>query len=209
MRASLQRLPKWVYTVAYLALVGMVVLAILLLEPERAVGVSTGVLVLVTAFYAFQTQRMVAEMALARAEQVRPHVVLDVEKLGGGNVFLRVCNAGVGSAVGVDVRLSAEPGSLNIVYKAPVFAPGEGQSLIVRDSTGTVETDLRRLVHNLNYTLVLLTGRCQDALGKQHEVSDTLDLQDYADAFYSGFWRSPPDELKSIADQLKRIADAQ
>jgi hypothetical protein len=174
MRAPLELLPKWVYTTASLALAGVVVLAILLLVPERAVGVSTGVLVLVTAFYAYQTQRMVAEMALARAEQVRPHLVLDVEKLGGGNVFLRFCNAGVGSAVGVDVRLSAEPGSLNIVYKTPVFAPGEGQSLIVRDPTGTVETDLRRLVHNLNYKRVLLAGSCRDALGKQHDVAETF-----------------------------------
>lgn len=207
MRAPLHRLPKWLYIVASLAVAGVVGLAVLSLEPQRAVGVSTGVLVLVTAFYAFQTQRMVAEMALARAEQVRPRVVLDVEKLGGGNVFLRVCNAGVGSALGVDVRLSAEPGNLNIVYKAQVFAPAEGQSLIVRDSKGTVEVDLRRLVDNLNYKRVLLTGRCQDALGKRHDVSDTLDLEEYADAFYSGFWRSPPDELKRIADQLNRIAD--
>ena len=136
-------------------------------------------------------------------------VVLDVEKLGAGNVFLRVCNAGVGSAVGVDVSLSAEPGSLNIVYKAPVLAPGEGQSFIVRDSGGTVEAELRRLVHILKYKRILLTGKCQDALGKEHEVVDILELQDYSDAFYSGFWHSPPDELKRMADELKRIADAQ
>lgn len=209
MKAPLQRLPKWTYTAISLVLAGVVVVAVLSLEPERAVGVSTGVLVLVTAFYAFQTQRMVAEMAFARAEQVRPHVVLDVEKLGGGNVFIRVVNAGVGSAVGVDVRLSAEPGNLDIVYKAPVFTPGEGQSLIVRDSTGTVEADLRRLVDNLSYNRVLLTGSCQDALGRQHMISEALNLRDYADAFYSGLWRSPPDELKRMADQLERIADAQ
>jgi hypothetical protein len=202
-----QKVPGWAYAVLSVALSAVVVWAVLALDPERAVAFSTGVLVLVTAFYAFQTQRMAVEMASARAEQVRPHVVLDVEKLGAGQVLLRVTNVGVGSAVGVDVRLSAEPGALDIPYTTPVLSPGEGQSFIVRDAAETGVFDLRQLVDTLKLWRVLLTGECRDALQNKHDVADTLDLREYADAFYSGYWRSQPDELKRIADELKRIAD--
>lgn len=203
------KLPLWVYIAASVALAGLVVWAVLALEPDRAVAVSSGVLVLVTAWYAFQTKQMAAEMAFARAEQVRPHLTLDVDKLGAGNVMLRVTNAGIGAALDIDVSLTAEPGNLSILYKAPLLVPGEGQSFLVRDTAGKTETDLKRLVHNRKYYRVNLTGDCHDALGRHHPVSANLDLKDYSDLFYSGLWRAQPDELKRIADELKRIADGQ
>ena len=189
-------------------MVALVVLAVVTLEGDRAVAAATGALVLVTMWYAWQTRQLAFATAAARAEGVRPHLALDVEKLGAGHVLPRVVNVGAGPALSVNVRLRLEPAGLEIPYMAPAMAPGAGQSFLPKDSEGNLETELKRMVEAREYETVHLAGTCTDALGRVHEVADVLDLQAYSEAFNSGLWRSPPDELKRIADEVKRIADA-
>jgi hypothetical protein len=182
--------------------IGLIVLAAFTLPTDRAVAVTTGILVIVTLWYAWQTRQMVSQMELARAAQIRPHLALSVD-LERGAVFLRVVNAGAGPAMSVDVRIESEPGpGVRIPYMTPVLAPGAGQSFIVRDSANRAVVDLKQLVHTLQGKRVKLTGTCTDALGRGHRVADSLSLEEYSDAYHSRTWRAQSD------DQLKRIADA-
>jgi hypothetical protein len=189
--------------VAAVAGIVLILLAAFTLPTGRAVAVTTGILVIVTLWYAWQTRQMVSQMESARAAQIRPHLALGVDLERGGGVFLRVVNAGAGPAMSVDVRIESEPGpGVRIPYMAPVLAPGAGQSFIVRDSANRAVVDLKQLVHTLQAKRVKLTGTCTDALGRGHQVADSLSLEEYSDAYHSRTWRAQPD------DQLKRIADA-
>jgi hypothetical protein len=198
-----QKSPRpWLTVVAAVALTGLILLAAFTLRTDRAVAVTTGILVIVTLWYAWQTRQMVSQMESARAAQIRPHLALGVD-LDRGAVFLRVVNVGAGPAMSVDVRLESEPGDdVRIPYMTPVLAPGAGQSFIVRDSTSQAVKDLKELVHTLQAKRVKLTGTFTDALGRGHQVADSLSLEEYSNAYYSRSWRAQPD------DQLKRIADA-
>lgn len=66
--------PRWVSWVVGIAVVGVVATVAFTLKSGRAVAVSTGVLVLVTTWYAWQTRQMVRAMDAARSAQVRPHL---------------------------------------------------------------------------------------------------------------------------------------
>jgi hypothetical protein len=199
-----QKSPRpWLTVVAAVALTGLILLAAFTLPTNRAVAVTTAILVIVTLWYAWQTRQMVSQMESAREAQIRPHLALSVELERAGGVFLRVANAGVGPALSVDVRIESEAGSgVMIPYMTPVLAPGAGQSFIVRDGTGQAVSDLKQLVHTLQAKRVKLTGTFTDALGRGHQVEDSLSLEEYSDAYYSRTWRAQSD------DQLKRIADA-
>src|SRR6266540_3071013 len=124
---------RWLTVVTAVALIVLILLAAFTLPTtDRAVAVTTGILVIVTLWYAWQTRQMVSQMESARAAQVRPHLALGVDLERGGAVFLRVVNAGAGPAMSVDVRIESEPGpGVRIPYMTPVLAPGAGQSFIV------------------------------------------------------------------------------
>lgn len=108
----------------------------------------------------------------------------------------------------VDILIASEPGTaVRIPYMTPVLASGAGKSFVIREAqAGSVEpvpvADLKRIVHGLQAKSVVMTGRCTDGLGRVHEVSDSLNLERFADAYYSRSWRAQPE------DQLRRIADA-
>jgi hypothetical protein len=138
-----------VAVVTAVALIGLILLAAFT-PTNRVVAVATGILVIVTSWYAWQTRQMVSQMESARAAQVRPHLALSLDLEQGGAVFLRVVNAGVGPAMSVDVRIESEPGpGVRIPYITPVLAPGAGQSFIVRDGASQAVVDLKQLVHTL------------------------------------------------------------
>lgn len=200
--------PRWLTVVTAVALIVLILLLAFTLPTGRAVAATTGILVIVTLWYAWQTRQMVFQMELARAAQVRPHLALSID-LERAAVFLRVVNAGAGPAMSVDVRIESEPGpGVRIPYMTPVLAPGAGQSLIVRDDTSRAVVDLKQLVLALQAKRVKLTGTCTDALGREHQVADSLNLEEYSEAYHSRTWRAQSDDqLKRIADALERRAD--
>jgi hypothetical protein len=199
--------PRWLVVLAGAAFAGLVVLLALTLPTGRAVAVTTGVLVIVTTWYAWQTRRMAAEMESARAAQLRPHLALDVHKEQGA-VFLRIVNAGVGPAMSIDVLLTSEPGTLvRIPFRTPVLAPRAGQVFVLHEGTGPTVADLKQLVKTHGVKRVNLTGVFVDALGVVHEANDTLDLETYSDAFYSRSLRVVPDDsIERIAEAVERIS---
>jgi len=74
-----------------------------------ATEVLTGVLVLVTAYYAWQNQRMVGEMRRSRELSVLPKLAVDLRLQGPTFAQVQVLNVGPGPALAVDLRIAFEP----------------------------------------------------------------------------------------------------
>jgi heme/copper-type cytochrome/quinol oxidase subunit 2 len=72
-------------------------------------AVLTAVLVMVTAYYAWQTYRMVVEMRQDRRQRETPKVVLDLRSEGAAFAPPSVCNIGLGPALDVDVTMTFVP----------------------------------------------------------------------------------------------------
>src|SRR5467141_3361899 len=80
---------------------------------QNATELLTLGLVAITAYYAWQTRRMVGEMRKAREMQVSPRLVLTlgprVPGAGSSGDYLYVENVGPGIALEVDIEIALEP----------------------------------------------------------------------------------------------------
>jgi hypothetical protein len=130
------RVPKAL--IPWVILVAAAAASSFLLPSSRAPAVLAAVLVVVTAWYAWQTQRMVEEMRAARAAQVRPRVVPTLHREASGSLVPRLVNVGSGPAVGVVLAVSLEPDGPRLPYATGFMPPGRGVSLAL-DRDGVAE----------------------------------------------------------------------
>lgn len=171
---------------------------------DWVLSILTGALVLVTAYYAVQTRGTVNEMKAARSAQILPRLVPTLAKLPGGQVFLRIINAGTGPAFNVDVNLFLHPNGEPIRYVVPVMSPGEYQDFQAPgNQPGSTEVRLAAIaaVHET----LRLTGECFDALRVRQMVDEAVDLGHFTDVYLEGAWVMPPDHLKEIAKNITVI----
>jgi len=143
---------------------------------DNAVGVLTAALVLVTAYYAYQTRETVKELRGARAASIMPKPLMNFDYVGGGFFFVVLANAGTGPALKVDLTMSYEPEGPRIRWTSPLMSVGE----LVR-FLGPEEI---RLMTELieKYERVVLTGSCLDALGGTCDVNQTLVFREHWDS---------------------------
>lgn len=169
-------------------------------------AVLTGVLVVVTAYYAYQTHLTVEEMKAGRSAQVFPHLIPTMKLLGGGGGLLRVTNAGPGPALDVDVRLLLEPGVNERRWQTPVVAPGEQHEFV--PAPDEEPNDLLGLdALTAKYSAYRLRGTYKDALGANHAIDESLDLRDFWETTKAAQHLQPDDHVRDIARSLKRMAD--
>jgi hypothetical protein len=169
-------------------------------------AVLTGVLVAVTAYYAYQTHLTVKEMKAGRSAQVFPHLIPTMKLLGGGGGLLRVTNAGPGPALDVDVRLMLEPGGHERRWQTPVVAPGEHHEFIPapeEEPNGLLGLDAL----TAKYSTYRLRGTYSDALGALQAIDETLDLRDFWETTKAAQHLQPDDHVRDIAKALKTVAD--
>ena len=102
----------------------------------------TGILVLVTAYYAWQNRKMAQEIAAARKVAVLPKLALDWTMVSPVLGFPTAKNVGPGPALDVDISVHFEPlpgneGSEDVRrWTANVIAPDEEKQFLPPD-TGT------------------------------------------------------------------------
>jgi len=144
------------------------------------VAALTFVLVVITGYYAFHTQRMAAEMVRNREQSASPHLVASIAFIGHGEAVVRITNVGQGAAL---------DGRLEVVFIRP-----EGSDLPPHAITWTpnvvtpfersdfyVPTGYRRVMADFaeQFPRVSLVGTVHDVLGKEHRVDDQLDVAGY------------------------------
>jgi hypothetical protein len=154
----------------------------------------TGTLVVVTAYYAWQSARMNQEMQRARSAQFRPKIVLSVIGQSGPVIAPRLTieNVGAGAALAIDVVFAfgpafAGPGPvlmpdtasdeapLPARWRYPLLKPGTG--LVISNAVIAPFAGSTGLYHNAReLKTVRLAGSCSDALGNVHDIDETLNL---------------------------------
>jgi hypothetical protein len=140
-------------------------------------GVAIVVLVLVTAYYAWQTHEMAQEMRHARLLSLLPKLVLDVEMVGPTYGLIVVRNVGAGPALDVDLHLlfgdTRTEGIEHRQWLAHVIAPGEPHQFLPPEGV----SDINGLVGR--FPIVSLRGELRDALNQAHEVNEQMNLQEW------------------------------
>ncbi|RZN15145.1 MAG: hypothetical protein EF812_03380 [Methanosarcinales archaeon] len=79
---------------------------------DYSINILTVFLVLITAYYAWQTKKMVKEMEIARRLQFIPALKIKPTRLYSGNYFdVEIVNIGLGPAKNIKEKIRLEPKS--------------------------------------------------------------------------------------------------
>jgi hypothetical protein len=176
-----------------------------------ALTIATVVLVFVTGFYAWQTWLMAQEMQKSRRLSVRPRLSLRLDYISNTIAVIRLENIGQGLALNVEGILHLLPSQAGTApreernFADTVIAPGQHHDFlppIVGNAPMTstqLSTEFYRLVFDASF---------ESSLGEKfNEMCSIDDLHGQQVALHSAHVRVPPNYLKKIADELKRIAD--
>lgn len=169
--------------------------------------VLTGVLVVITGYYAWQNRKMAQEMAAARRISVFPKLVLEWTMASPVLGFPTLKNVGPGAALDVDITISFEAlgeggPAESRKWTASVVVPGEERQFLPPSASGGGMMDTEALARA--YSRVILTGHYRDALGEPQAADDVLpDIAEWraiskaADARWD-----EPDPTKRLAKEL-------
>jgi hypothetical protein len=179
-----------------------------------AVTALTAVLVAVTAYYAWQNRRVVAEMKRATDLAIEPAIVLRPQILVPGKyVMFRAQNVGGGAAIGLQVEVRFEGAAADAEalapyrWHAPSLAPHEHADLYARERPDAKMLEVAALVDRA--PVVRLVGHCFDVLGRRHEIDAPLALADWWSVIQQAgqrFEEPTQRRLEQIADGVKNIA---
>lgn len=162
--------------------------------PDNALVLVTVGLLGVTAYYAWQTRRMViamreqttetiSEMRKSQLAAVRPHIRFDLKESGSG-VILQIENIGSGPALDVEIIVGLHRGVESVrlpIWSTPVLRPGEshspdmlshGRSMFepVASSPPTV-SDLRSAA-----VAIHMSGSCTSFAGEAISIRQSMDF---------------------------------
>jgi hypothetical protein len=165
----------------------------------------TGALVLVTAYYAWQTHRMVRVMEATRSVQVLPRLHPVLRLVGPNTGLLRITNAGPGPALNVQVQLALEPEGPVRRWANPLIAQGESHDFDpLPDRPGPQLVTLDDLT--ATYHTLRLCGHFFDALGNRHEVNEPVDVREFWELTKAAVELRPEEWDRATAQHLETIA---
>jgi predicted DNA-binding protein YlxM (UPF0122 family) len=174
----------------------------------------TAVLVIITAYYAWQNRKMAAEMAATRKIAVLPKLAIDWTMVSPTVALPTITNVGPGPALDVAVAIEYVPlpGQENKrkvrQWTANLMAPGESKQFLPleKDHSGSMQTkDLAE-----TYAVVRLTGRLQDVLGNTYLADAALeDIAEWRKVSEEAIarWQDPDPikrQAKEVAEELEK-----
>jgi hypothetical protein len=171
----------------------------------------TFVLVLVTAYYAWQNHQMVKEMRESRRLGVRPSFGVDLRFLGAGFGVVSVGNFGLGAAFDVDIELRFEPLDAARApevrrWRKGIVAPREEHRFYAHDDSGDV-IGIDALVERVRCIRIL--GTATDGLGNPVAVDDRLqDLAELWELTKASAHALQEDPLEKSAREMEKLRKA-
>lgn len=180
---------------------------------QTATLLLTAVLVVVTAYYAIQTQLMVREMRDARRLSVRPKLAIDLDPIGPGFALVKVLNVGAGACVDADLTFDfiARPGSSRSSqsrrWRMNFIAPGERHRFFppLDDKEQPLDID----PFTAEYAKVRLTGSVRDVLGETLTIDEEIrDLKERWE-FQKAAWHArETNQLKELTKEVGKVQQA-
>lgn len=179
---------------------------------QTATLLLTAALVLVTVYYAVQTQLMVREMREARRLSVRPKLTIDLDPIGPGFALVKVLNVGAGACVDADLTLEfvAKPGdrsSQTRRWRMNFIAPGEQHRFFPPLDDKEQPLDIEPFT--TEYERVRLTGSVRDVLGEAVVVEEEIRNLEERWEFQKAAWHvRETDQLKELTKEVGKIQQA-
>ena len=179
-----------------------------ILTPSEILAVLTGVLVLVTLYYAIQTRQMVVEMGRARGAAILPRIAVSMNPIGAMVGWVRLTNVGPGPALDVHATITVEPNGFEIGWHAHVVAPFESHDFIPQppDEPEAQLGYLDRLTDR--FERVRLDATYKDALGNQHETHETIEIREWWRALAAARHLATHDWPAETVTELEKIRKA-
>lgn len=171
-------------------------------------------LVLITAFYAWQTQQTVREMKTSRRLSVLPDLRPDLHTSAVGNVAtFSLTNTGQGPAIDVNVRLiykatrAVAGTTTEYTWRAHTIAPGERHEFYPPMVEDEQPTTIDQLVDHFSEFRV--RGEMKDSMDTVHSVDLELDrFKEYRDIEQESGHARSLDPATRTADALQNILRA-
>jgi len=101
----------------------------------------TIVLVVISAFYAWQTRQTISEMVKARKGEFIPHVRAELKWLGPVFLVLKVTNFGKGPAMNVNVEITFLPSNEKRIWDDAILSPNESIRILLPE--GNIDKSVR------------------------------------------------------------------
>jgi len=148
------------------------------------------VLVVITAYYAWQTYRMVSEMQRARLAGIEPRLVpvVEYDHPVGGTIYVE--NIGLGAAFDLDLTLTFEPNGTTFRLRRYLLRPG-ARRFWNPAHTGQQE-NLPQVYHPdahlPNHTHIHVTGSFRDLLGRRHAIDERTPVENRWETRFMDRW---------------------
>lgn len=180
----------------------------------------TAVLVLITAYYAWQNRRMVNELAKTRAVSILPKLALRWHSVSPTLSLVEVVNVGPGPALDVQATVTFVPpqgdghaSADRRTWETSLLVPGEKRQFLPRDPDGGGTPHMARLAALDDR--IELRGVLSDAQGTEHTVShDLADIETWRKVQQQAHvrWQHPDPErrlARELSDRFEKpIKDA-
>jgi len=169
------------------------------IHPSDVNIIATLLLVLVTAFYAYWTWRMVGEMKRAREEETAPYLIASLFPITQQSVKLQIHNAGRGPALNVeaDIRFNPSNGTQSHHWKHPIMLPGTREDFRIPGSV----FDIGKLAEM--YTSIIVDLRWINSFRKKQEATFEINLREQKDDWSSTPWLIHPPEVEISLDKIR------
>jgi prepilin signal peptidase PulO-like enzyme (type II secretory pathway) len=131
----------------------------------------TTVLVVINAYYAWQTRQTIREMEKARKAEFIPHVRVELSWLGPVFLVLKATNFGKGPATNVKAEITFLPSNEKRIWEEAVLSPNE--SIRISLPEGIIEKVCEKSAN------ITVKGECKDIFGQTFKIDETIDTKDF------------------------------
>jgi len=170
---------------------------------KYSTNILSAILILITAYYAWQTRIMVKEMEVTRKYQFVPSLKVKPIKLSSGDQFdVEIINIGLGPAKNIKGKLKLEPygEEIDIVYH--ILHPGDRFVLNTPFINAKNFSDVKK------FKILKLSVYFEDMVNTTHESIDLCNLDDFEKTKNCYYTNETVDELNNIQRELYGIRSA-
>jgi hypothetical protein len=142
----------------------------------------TGILAVITGFYAFQTWRTVKVMDKASRMEFLPKIKGHIHMVGPVHIDFRISNVGKGSASEVVVSFTVVgQNTISRTWTQPLMKPNEFQDFFIPISETEEKSDIPYFENN--ETRIQISSSFEDILGDKHSSKEELNISEFVRQF--------------------------
>ena len=171
---------------------------------DYSINILTVFLVLITAYYAWQTKKMVKEMGIARRHQFIPALRIEPTRLYIGDSFdVKIVNIGLGPAKNIKGKIRLEPNGDEIEITYPTLYPQKRFALQSPFKDAESYQDIKK------FKQLVLSATYADITNNTYDEGDIFYLGDLDKIRNDDYTRDEvSDKLGDIGRKLDNISRA-